>query len=232
LNYSLFLKPNKSCSWETVIKNGQYNRSVPDSWVIKKLLRFSHNKECRNFLDLGSGLGRHLKPMIGRYNTCVGFDISDTSLKKTSLSLSDKGYPSNMVKGHFRSLPFRDNTFSTVLAWRCIYLQNIGDIIESIKEIKRVLCSGGYLICSVRSTSNSLYYIGLEIGQEIEQNTFYFSNQIFPGLTYHFFSKKEIIKTFHCFQIVEMFNASLSNTIFTQNDIIHKNDFWVVILRK
>lgn len=223
---------DNECCWETVIKNGKYDLSTPNDWVIDKLLKYRRTG-ISTFLDLGCGLGRHLKPMIGQYKTCVGFDISDSSIRKTAQTLteSDEKFTLNMVRGHFNHLPFRDKAFETILAWRCIYLQDMNGIIKSIHEIKRILSPGGHFICSVRSTSNSLYYLGKEIGKEIEKNTFFFNNNMFPGLTYHFFTKGEILKLVREFQIVEILNTTLSNTIFSQNVQIHKNDFWILILR-
>ena len=232
-----YLKPsfNGACisdnAWDDVLNKGLYALTVPNKWVVEKLSFFQRlNKGA--FLDLGCGLGRHIEPLIGALRLSVGLDISDTAIRKARSRIKSDSSTACVVKGFIDNLPFKNEVFGSVLAWRCLYLQDLEGIIRTIAEIRRVLCPDGQIICSVRSTTNTLYYIGKEKGKEIEKNTFHFPDEDFHGVNYHFFTENEIYRLFHGFKIKNLFSTTLTHTSFTVNQPNRTNDFWVFTARK
>jgi ubiquinone/menaquinone biosynthesis C-methylase UbiE len=86
-------------------------------------------------LDLGSGTGLLQKFLKG---TLYGLDISFASLKK-SKELS--------VQGDAESLPFKDNSFATVLSFTTA--QNLDSVENMLREIARVLKSNGIAVITI-----------------------------------------------------------------------------------
>ncbi len=89
-------------------------------------------------LDIGCGTGQHLK------HAGVGVDISAEMLREAK-----KKCHALLVQSRAEELPFRDNSFSTVL---CIFaVLNLCDYGKAVKEIHRVLKKGGVAIVSTTS---------------------------------------------------------------------------------
>ncbi len=200
----------------------KYNLKDPNPSLIRRLKRLRESKKGA-FLDLGCGFGRHLEPVAKEPDISIGFDCSTSALKATCSRIRPSCF---VVKGLMTGLPFKEGSFSNVLAWRSIYLQNIVQIDLTINEIFRVLKKGGHLVCSVRATTNALYYIGLEKGHEIEPGTFHFNDEC-GDLIYHFFTKEEVLKRFYKFRIEDLQLKQLVQTPFTSYRPEFSNDFWI-----
>ncbi|MCU0822422.1 MAG: class I SAM-dependent methyltransferase [Spirochaetes bacterium] len=210
-------------SWDDIIKSGKYSLSKPDPWVIEKLREF-RKIDGGAYLDLGCGLGRHVEPLSSDPGVSIGLDCSRSALQATTKRTN----PSlNAVQASMTEMPFKDSVFGTILAWRSIYLLQNAQIDMAVREVYRVLRKCGHLLCSIRSTTNTLYFAGKEKGKEIEPGTFKFPEEEFRGAVYHFFSKEEIIKRFKDFEIHDLHNSELTHTAFTINRPEYKNNFWV-----
>jgi demethylmenaquinone methyltransferase/2-methoxy-6-polyprenyl-1,4-benzoquinol methylase len=85
--------------------------------------------------DLGSGTGMLQKYLKGKL---YGLDISFASLKKSS---------EIAVQGDAEQLPYKDNTFSTVLSFTTA--QNLADVEKMLAEIARVLKQDGIAVITI-----------------------------------------------------------------------------------
>ena len=45
---------------------------------------------------------------------------------------------SKLIKSEYYNIPFKKNYFDFVIAFNSLYMQNLGDVIKSLKEIERV----------------------------------------------------------------------------------------------
>ncbi len=210
-------------SWDNLIKSGKYSLSRPDPWVVQKLREF-RKTDGGAYLDLGCGLGRHLEPLVSEPGISLGLDCALSAVQATCKSIGRK---STAVQASMTEMPFKDCVFGTILAWRAIYLLQNAQIDASISEVFRVLRTGGHFLCSIRSTTNTLYFVGREKGKEIEPGTFRFPEDEFKGAVYHFFSDDEIRSRFKGFEIHDLHNRELTHTAFTINRPEYKNNFWI-----
>lgn len=111
--------------------------------VRTKYMRSIENKLIKKFakgriLDIGCGTGQHLK-----YGN-IGVDISAEML----LEAKRKGC-SMLVQSKAEELPFRDNSFDSIL---CIFtVLNLCDYVKAVSEIRRVLKKNGIAIVSAAS---------------------------------------------------------------------------------
>lgn len=179
-------------------------------------------------MDLGCGPGRHLGPIHALGKEVYGVDRSLFRLSQSTLRPN-----AGLVLADMLHLPFQGGSFHTVVAWRSIYFQSRKRIIHTTAEIKRILRPGGVLVCSCRSTTNTLYFIGQEMGEEIEPGTFRLDDGIdFFDVSYHFFTEDEVREIFKGFHIETITERPLKHTRYTASRPEHQNNFWVFIARK
>lgn len=108
----------------------KYMRGIEDK-LIKKFV-------TGKVLDIGCGTGQHLT-----YGG-IGLDISAEMLQEAG----KKGF-NNLVQAKAEELPFRDNSFDSVL---CIFtVLNLCEYAKAVQEISRVLKKNGIAIVSVAS---------------------------------------------------------------------------------
>jgi ubiquinone/menaquinone biosynthesis C-methylase UbiE len=94
-------------------------------------------------LDLGTGTGLYLRPLVEAGMWSVGLDISGAMLEQAAAQ-SQVLLP--LVQGDARSLPFAKSTFAQVLAARV--LSQIDDLDALLCEASRVIERGGALLLS------------------------------------------------------------------------------------
>ena len=108
--------------------DGRWLKLLPK--IIKK---YKLNKKSK-VLDLGCKKGFLLKdlniliPGIKSY----GIENHDYALKN-SVKCNSK-----LIKCDYTKLPFKNKYFDFVIAFNSLYMQNLGDVIKSLKEIERV----------------------------------------------------------------------------------------------
>ena len=106
-----------------------------------------------NMLDVGCGEGRHIFGVMQEYPNikCIGLDMDDKSLAKAQegyeyfKSISNVG--ADFTKGSAYALPFEDNFFDLIICSEV--LEHLHEYGNAIKEIHRVLKSGGKFYASV-----------------------------------------------------------------------------------
>jgi len=108
--------------------DGRWLKLLPK--IIKKYKLTSKSK----VLDLGCKKGFLLKdlnillPGIKTY----GIENHPYALKKAV------NCKSKLIKSDYYDIPFKNNYFDFVIAFNSLYMQNLGDVIKSLKEIERV----------------------------------------------------------------------------------------------
>lgn len=217
--------------WDQVICDGIYKLEMPDELVIRAINMFQREGP-KKILDIGCGLGRHIQMFVERGHTVLGMDIAESAIKKSHIkvALYPKAY---LALGDVTQLALRSDNFCLALAWRMLHLNTEEQIEKALKEINRILRPNGIVVCSVRSTTNTLYYKSRENGTEIEPNTYKILNGPLEGLVYHFFTKDEVQKRFsRYFKIISLEEQELEHTSYTVDDKTSRNRFWVIIGRK
>jgi ubiquinone/menaquinone biosynthesis C-methylase UbiE len=219
------------CGWEKMIATKTYGLVQPDPYVMNKLNSLK-NLDLKRILDLGCGQGRHALLLSKENFQTFGLDVSPTAVATTKTVLEECGLPGTIKAGDMRKIEYPDNFFDAILAWRVIYLGQKDTVKKSFSEITRVLRPGGVVYASIRSTNNTLYHVGKDKGEEIEQNTFLLNCDGLSGIVYHFFTKEEVISYLSDFDILEIEELELQHTEYTARYPEHKNLFWVVMAKK
>ncbi len=134
---------NKICAWELSKEyydgkriNGYAGFKYDGRWkkILPKIIkRYRLTKKSR-VLDLGCKKGFLLKdlniliPGIKTY----GIENHSYALKKAVKCKS------KLILSEYNKLPFKNKYFDFVIAFNSLYMQNLGDVIKSLKEIERV----------------------------------------------------------------------------------------------
>ncbi|MBW1988810.1 MAG: class I SAM-dependent methyltransferase [Deltaproteobacteria bacterium] len=210
-------------AWDEVFARGGFDLAA-ESPRVSGLLRGAGLSGRGALLDLGCGLGRHLREREG-LGPVVGLDSSSRALARA------KQMPGvSCVRGLMTALPFAAGAFSAVLAWRSIYLQSMTDIRRTAGEIRRVLAPGGRLVCSVRTRDNALARHAEKTGRRLEEGTWELVAHGFC-VTYHFFTRQEVLSVFKDFDIHQLSGMELAHTAITRG-LPGENRFWVFSAQK
>ncbi len=98
-------------------------------------------------LDAGCGDGIQAAA-ISNKNRVIGIDISQTRLRRAQ-EIVNKG---SFINGDLLSLPFKDNIFDVVLFLEV--LEHLPGPIPVLRELRRIVKRGGYLILDTPSKTN------------------------------------------------------------------------------
>lgn len=134
---------------------------------------------CSDILDLGCGSGRHTVHLALVNFKTFGLDISSSGLGLTQEWLREKGLESRIVLSDFRHpLPFRDESFSGVFSTQVIHHARIAAVRLAIREIWRVLSSGGVAFISVAAGKDDEEFVEIEPGEDFWAHSIFDSGPI------------------------------------------------------
>lgn len=120
----------------------------------------------KNILDCGAGGNMPPLAMFQSFGYIPhGIEITDSQIQRAKKFGEKLGLDLNIVKGDIRELPFDDASMSFVYSYNTIFHMTKGDIEIAVKEIKRVLVSGGLCFINFLSHENDEYGKGEEIGE-------------------------------------------------------------------
>jgi len=106
-------------------------------------------KEGMKVLDLCCGTGDwtlDLAKAVGEQGSVIGLDFSENMLKVAQNKAKQSEYKNiELIQGNAMNLPFEDNSFDTVTIG--YGLRNTPEYLTVLKEMNRVLKSGGQAVC-------------------------------------------------------------------------------------
>lgn len=149
--------------WEKHLKEDDLE-NVEEIWV-KKYHDIINLRPGLKVLDLGCGIGQYTRYFLEEGCEVVASDISFKALEY----LAQKTPGIKVVQQDMsEKLKFEDDSFDIVFANLSIHFFSKEDTENLIKEIRRILKSGGYFVGSVNSTAAYEYIKDHVV--EIEEN--------------------------------------------------------------
>lgn len=126
----------------------------------------------KEVLDCGAG-GAH-PPLSLFYEhgyKTHGIEISEERLKMAEQFCREHNMELEIVKGDMREIPFDDESMSFVYSYNTIFHLNKADIAVAMREIERVLKTGGLCFVNFLSIDDSEFGAGEQLGEgEFIQN--------------------------------------------------------------
>lgn len=137
-------------------------------------------------LDLGSGAGRHLPPLVEAGMLPVAFDVSPQGLHLGRERIGDEALT---VLGDFRNpLPFPDAVFHGVLSIKAVNHATPPEVATAFREALRVLRPGGCFYGTVISSLDARY----GDGREVAPHTFVHDSPPEEGVPHHYFTEEAL----------------------------------------
>ncbi len=157
---------------------------VYDLWL-EEYENILKDNQSTEILDLGCGNGADTLYLITKKYKVLSCDFSKEALKNIKENIpNSKTKHLNMQE----KFPFKDNSFSVIIADLSLHYFDENTTFQIMREIKRILKTGGYLLARVVSVDNIQ---GISVGEKLEPN-FYFEG----AYTKRFFDDKDIKKFF------------------------------------
>jgi ubiquinone/menaquinone biosynthesis C-methylase UbiE len=142
-NHSKEVKKNLRDVYDTIANSWTNLRVRPDGFVED----FAEKITEGPLLDLATGNGRNLIPFLEKKIECVGIDFSKSMIREAKKFLERKKLKTNLVIADITKLPFKENTFKTILAVAIIHhLETREKRLKALQEIKRVSDNSKVLI--------------------------------------------------------------------------------------
>ncbi len=189
----------QSQHWEMSFLNKPEMFGLEPSIAAVKALKSFKEKNIKNIVELGSGLGRDTVFFAKNSIFVQALDYSNTSIKIIKIKSKKMNISSFVDAKVFdvrKKLPFEDNSiegcFSHMLY--CMALSNF-DLENLNKEICRILKPGGINIYTVRHTGDGDYKNGIHRGQDLYEN---------DGFIVHFFSKEKVNQLSKGFKVLDI----------------------------
>jgi ubiquinone/menaquinone biosynthesis C-methylase UbiE len=165
-------------------------------WIMARIEREAELLRGKYLLEVGCGMGFDSLELIKRGVRVTATDLTPRAVELTRRHFQIEGVTSEDVRvANVLDLPFEANTFDAV--WANGVLHATGDTPRAVREIRRVLKTGGRAIISHFYRKPSwMYFLHRLSRVNIEHN------ELDPPVN-EFLTEKQILKMFIGFEIVE-----------------------------
>ena len=188
--------------WEMIYKNDPLIHPEPRPRVVQFTQQILE-RQLSSVLDLGCGTGRHLVHMAKSGLHVTGMDNAPSGLSLTREWLDEKGLSADLALSDMRQpLPFASGAFDVVLSTQVIHHALLATVLETAREIERVVRKGGMILISVPARRAIME--DSDEHEEIEPNTFVPTSGTEKGLPHHLFTPEEFREAFPKFQVTDL----------------------------
>lgn len=114
-------------------------------------------RKNQRILDLGCGYGRFTIPLARRGYCVEGMDITPLLLKNAARIARNRKTDVKFMMGDMRKLPYRNSSFDVVICMWSAFSEIVetDEQIQAIREIHRVLRSGGFALIETHNSKKS-----------------------------------------------------------------------------
>tara|TARA_B100001123_G_scaffold348703_1_gene398289 strand:+ start:597 stop:1262 length:666 start_codon:yes stop_codon:yes gene_type:complete len=189
----------QSQHWEVNFSSKPEMFGLKPSVAAVKSIELFKQKNIKNIVELGAGLGRDTIFFAKNSIKVDALDYSPSAIKNINQK-TKKNNLSNLVSAKVfdirKKLPFSDNTIEAFFSHMLYCMALSTKELENLnKEIYRVLKPEGINIYTVRHTEDGDYKKGIHRGEDLYEN---------DGFIVHFFSEKKIKNLSNGFDILEI----------------------------
>ena len=149
--------------WRDAAGREEWLTPEPDIAAMVPLLR---ERGAKRTLDLGCGVGRHVRVFAGEGFESHGLDGSESGIAFALEAARRDGLTVDLKVGEMTALPYGDDFFDYVLSFNVIYHGDRSVVATAIAEIRRVLKPGGLFQGTMLSKRNGNYGQGTEVAPD------------------------------------------------------------------
>ncbi|MEI7424976.1 MAG: class I SAM-dependent methyltransferase [Candidatus Staskawiczbacteria bacterium] len=188
---------------------------------IPKIVKLFKKKGIKKVLDLGCGSGRHTVYLAKNGFDVYGIDISPIGIKLTKDWLKKEKVQATLKLGPiYKKLPYKDNFFDAIVSTSTINHAKIEDIRKLIRDIQRILKTGGLIFMTVMQKTRlrnwHINSIKTEISHDKDGSILKVDYKVIgpriyvplqggeKGLVHYIFNKTIVRKEFKNFKILDI----------------------------
>ena len=186
--------------WRDAAGREEWLTVEPDVAEIVPLLK---ERGAERTLDLGCGVGRHVRLFASEGFSSHGLDGSESGIAFTREAAASEGLSVDLRVGEMTALPYSDRFFDYVLSFNVIYHGDRSVVAQAISEIRRVLKPGGLFQGTMLSKRNGHYGKGVEVAPD----TFVEEGAIDDKNHPHFYcNADELVVLFEGFELMSLYD--------------------------
>jgi len=184
--------------WEAAWKEERWLELSPPLPAVINFIDFLRRKGGSRVLDVGCGAGRHAIALAKEGFQVTGLDVSDTALGELQ-ARAEKANLSNitLVRHEMAQLPFINNYFDAMVSTNVLHHGTLMEIKQTVRELNRIMKTGAIGLVVTLSKRDFRY----GDGNQIEEDTFVFTEGDEKGITHHFFLESDLRSVFEEFDI-------------------------------
>lgn len=201
----------------------------PDDSVIRFYKVDLRKIGAQRVLEIGCGAGRHVYFFRLMGLDVVGTDVAHSAIDFTRRRLEKDGLMEGveLQAADATQIPYPDNSFDGILAWRFLHVLSPLQAQKCISEIYRLLKPGGKVLLGTRSPRSTNYEL-IRSGRKADADFDYRSGQLSERAVQDtYFSRRELEVLFGPFQDVE-----IEHIEWTRNNETFRAAYWAVIATK
>ena len=190
---------SKEWNWEINTNDLWLKPSIESYFYVKEW----KNKQFKNVLDLGCGLGRHAILFAKNGFNVTACDLSDYGVNHLNDWSDKENLKIETVVCDMLKLPFNENSFDAIFSYHTISHTDTIGVKKVINELKRVLKSNGELFLTLCSKETwSFKDAGYP---KIDENTV-LKQEDGPedGIPHFYVNLEDIQKLFNDFEIISV----------------------------
>lgn len=187
--------------WERTWRLGLWKEASPPLPAVEEFCGYLSRSGLRRILDLGAGGGRHTLLMAKKGFQVVALDVSETALTALDRRMKEAMLQNVTLVNHDMShLPFTDGYFDGVVATNVMHHGLERDVKGVVREVRRVMRSGGAGLFVVISDKDHRF----RSGRKLEAKTYVFTSGEEKGIVHHFFGLSDFRTALKGFEIVKL----------------------------
>lgn len=208
-------------SWDELHKQDRFLPRYPEPAVV----RWLSGLEAGRLIDIGCGSGRHTKLAIDMGWRVAAVDNSQAALDRTLYIIRNVAVAGDSLHNFpMTSLSFQDERFEAALSFGNAYYGTWPDMQQAVKEMHRVLKSGGHALVNLRTTEDSRN----PRGYQTEPVTLTLEgDQPESGMVMTFVPEGSLYPLFSAFS-----SMTFERNTVTRNERTWRDDDWLVYLTR
>lgn len=211
--------------WEDLHQKGNYHWLAPEPSVVN-LVPELLKRNCNRLIDLGCGEGRHIIYLAREGFDMFGLDISETAILKTKKWLWQEMLEAELVNSDFVKIPYGNNYFDGAIAIKAVYHNTLDKIQVTMKEIYRVLRTGGICLLNLNTQKDD----GYGTGEMVEPNAYILDRQKEQRIIHYYFDETGARDLLRDFKIIG-FELN-ENTEYDKEGNSHHRSYWNILVEK
>ena len=199
--------------WNDIYKNEKeayqyYDIFEAHESIDKVILEIKRKKKNAKVLDLGCGAGRNTIPLIEAGFDVYAFDSAPEGIKILKKKLDEKNNKIDLrVLDFTKKLSYESDFFDAIISVQVLQHSYEKDIINSIKEIKRILKKEGIIfitVCGRYDSEGKERYTLVKTANKVANNTYIPTIGSEIGMPHFIYNKRLIRKHFKDFNIYDL----------------------------